>query len=170
LPAGSAAEAAEGQRARIAQALSCLTRSHVISSGLHLPAVQPRAVVLSDGDAVALRGNAGLTLSVAEHFSLAQVTDGWSTVRTAYFIELGQRGGDELLAFHWHPVGASRVRTPHLHVGAEVRIGSRWLPKVHVPTGAVALQDVLTLCIEELEVEPIRDDWRVVLERSRESL
>ena len=142
----------------------------MVSSGLHLPPEQPRAVVLSDGDAVALRGNAALMLSVAEHFSPVQQTDGWTTVRTAYFVEVGQQGGGELLAFHWHPVGASRVRTPHLHVGAEVRIGSRWLPKVHVPTGAIALQDVLTLCVEELEVEPIRDDWLVVLERSRESL
>lgn len=150
--------------------MSCLARSHVISSGLHLPAVQPRAAVLNDGDAVALRGNAGLTLSMAEHFSLVQATDGWSAVRTAYFIELGQQDGGELLAFHWHPVGASRIRTPHLHVGVDVRIGSRWLPKIHVPTGAVALQDVLALCVEELEVEPIRDDWRGVLERSRESL
>jgi hypothetical protein len=130
---------------------------------------QPRAVALSDGDAVALRGETCLTLSVAEHFSLMQGADGWSAIRTAYFIALGHQGGGELLAFHWHPLGASHVRTPHLHVGAEVRIGSRWLPKVHVPTGAVALQDVVAICVDELEVEPIRDDWRVVLERTRDS-
>lgn len=150
--------------------MSCVTRGHVIASGSHLPATQPRAVVLSDGDAIGLRGPTALTLSVAEHFTVVEQTDGWSTVRSAYFFAVGQQGGGELLAFHWHPLGASRVRTPHLHVGAEVRVGSRWLPKVHVPTGAIALQDVLLLCVEELDVEPIRDDWRVVLDQSREPL
>lgn len=142
----------------------------MIASGSHLPATQPRALVLKDGDGVELRGDTALTLSVAEHFALVEQTDGWSTVRTAYFIALAQQRGGELLAFHWHPAGASQIRTPHLHVGAEVRIGSRWLPKVHVPTGAIALQDVFMLCIEELDVKPIRDDWRVVLEQSREPL
>jgi hypothetical protein len=32
----------------------------------------------------------------------------------------------------------------------------------------IALQDVLMLCIEELDVEPIRDDWRLVLDQTRE--
>lgn len=155
---------------KIARALSCVTRGHVIASGTHLPVTQHRAVALSNGDAVELKGNSGLTLSFAEHFALVDQANGWATVRTAYFIAVGQQGGGELLAFHWHPPGASRIRTPHLHVGAEVRVGSRWLPKVHVPTGPIALQDVLLLCIHELDVEPVRDDWRVVLDQSREPL
>ncbi len=59
------------------------------------------------------------------------------------------------------------MRTPHLHVGAEIRVGERWLPKIHIPTGPIALQDLLILAIEELGVEPIRDDWRLILDQTR---
>jgi hypothetical protein len=141
----------------------------VVAGGAHLPPARPRAVVLSNGDSVDLRGSASLRLSVAEHFALVEEADGWSTSSAAYYYVLGQQGGGELLAFHWHPAGASTVQTPHLHVGVDVRVGARWLPKVHVPTGVVALQDVLALCIEELGVEPLRDDWQVVLDQTRRS-
>lgn len=105
-------------------------------------------------------------MSVAEQVQLLEEGSGWTARVVAYFYVLAQ-DNSELLSFHWHPRGPSSVRTPHLHVGAEVRVGERWLPKVHIPTGVVALQDVLVLAIEELGVQPIRDDWRVVIDRTR---
>lgn len=76
-------------------------------------------------------------------------------------------GGRELLAFHWHPQGASVVKTPHLHVATDLQIGDRWLASAHLPTGQIALVDVLWLALEDFGVRPLRDDWRAVLERSR---
>lgn len=87
---------------------------------------------------------------------------------TAYLFAIGDDSGRELIAYHWHPQGPSRVTGPHLHVHADIQLGSAWLPKAHLPTGTVALQDVLRLAIEELGVEPLRDDWQAVLEASRE--
>lgn len=166
MPASSPVEAGERHRASVAQALACVARSHVVTGGAHLPPTQPRAVVLNDGNAVPLGGSAPISLSVAEQVQLLEEGSGWTARVVAYFYVLAQ-DNSELLSFHWHPRGPSSVRTPHLHVGAEVRVGERWLPKVHIPTGVVALQDVLVLAIEELGVQPIRDDWRVVIDRTR---
>ncbi|MCP9490466.1 MAG: hypothetical protein MSC31_11410 [Solirubrobacteraceae bacterium MAG38_C4-C5] len=150
----------------VARALSCVARSHVVSGGAHLAATQPRAVVLNDGNAVSLRGPTPLAISVAGQFTVVEEAKGWTPRVLAYFYVLAQED-TELLSFHWHPVGPSPVRTPHLHVGVEVRVGERWLPKVHVPTGVIALQDILLLAFEELSVEPIRDDWGMILAETR---
>lgn len=123
--------------------------------------------MLSDGNPVNLRGSTALALSVAQQFTVVEGSEGWEAHISAYFYALADTAGCELLAFHWHPAGPSPVRTPHLHVGAEVRVGDRWLPKVHIPTGPVALQDVLALTIEELGAEPIRDDWALILDQTR---
>jgi hypothetical protein len=64
-------------------------------------------------------------------------------------------------AYHWHPVGASHVTSPHLHLGGQ--IGDIDLSKLHFPTGAVALPDVLRFAIADLGVEPLRADWRDLL-------
>lgn len=164
--AGSPAEAAELHRAKVARALSCVARAHVLSGGAHLAPTQPRAIVLNDGDEVLLRAPTPIGISVAEQFTLLEAPGGWSARILAYFYVLAQ-DQSEVLSFHWHPAGASSVRTPHLHVGAEIRVGERWLPKIHIPTGAIALQDLLMLAIEELGVEPIRDDWRLILDQTR---
>lgn len=42
---------------------------------------------------------------------------------------------------------------------ADVQVGTRWLGKVHLRTGPVALHDLIALSIEELGVMPLRDEW-----------
>jgi hypothetical protein len=37
------------------------------------------------------------------------------------------------------------------------------LGELHLPTGAIRLEDIVALAIEELGAEPLREDWRVVL-------
>lgn len=137
-----------------------------MSGGAYLAPTQPRAIVLNDGDEVLLRASVPIGISVAEQFALDETADGWSARVLAYFYVLAQ-DRSEILSYHWHPAGSSSVRTPHLHVGAEIRVGERWLPKIHIPTGPIALQDLLILAIEELGVEPIRDDWRLILDQTR---
>ncbi len=61
------------------------------------------------------------------------------------------------LAYHWHPVGVSPVTWPHLHVGGTV--AGIDLSRAHLPTGQVALPDVLRFAIVDLGVRPLRDDW-----------
>lgn len=118
---------------------------------------------------MALQGTPRLTLAVAEHLqALPAGGSGEVAVRdVAYLFGIGDESGRELLSYHWHPSGPSRIIGPHLHVHADIQLGTAWLPKVHVPTGPVALQDVLRVLLEELGVEPIRDDWELVLESTR---
>jgi hypothetical protein len=118
---------------------------------------------------VRLKGNSHLTLSVGQQFRVVESgrAEGWRVQVVAYFYALGQQGGGELLAYHWHPRESSSRLGPHLHVAAEIQVGQLWLPKVHLVTGPILLQDVLTLALMELDVTPLRDDWEQVLERTR---
>lgn len=74
----------------------------------------------------------------------------------------------ELLSYHWHPAGQSPVVTPHLHVAC--RAGNADLSKVHLPTGPVTLVDVIRCAITEFGVQPLRADWRAVLDRADQTL
>jgi hypothetical protein len=70
----------------------------------------------------------------------------------------------ELYAFHWHPEARS---FPHAHVEAGTGIASALVGR-HLPTGIVTVEDVLRFAIEELAVEPLRDDWPAVFRETRE--
>jgi hypothetical protein len=66
-----------------------------------------------------------------------------------YDYELSERG-DVMFGWHWHPESKrSTVRWPHLHLPP----GSAYRSK-HVPTGRVALEDVLLFAINDMNAEP----------------
>lgn len=120
-------------------------------------------------DAVALRGNSHLTLAVSEHYTITnQHNLGWQVDRVAYFYAIGRQDSGELLAYHWHPRGKSPVVSPHLHVRANIQVGDRWLGKVHLPTAAIPLENIVALVINELGAEPLREDWESVVDNHRE--
>jgi hypothetical protein len=79
----------------------------------------------------------------------------------SYWINIGA-GAFE---YHWHPVGASPVRTPHLHVNprADSISGAVSLERLHLPTGPVSLAAIVRFLITELGVEPNRADWVRIL-------
>lgn len=144
--------------------LTCLTPAHVDVGGGYVPSAAPHALVMAGNDAVALRGTSRLTLAVSEHyFVVEEPSAGWRIQNSAYFYAVGRQDTGELLAFHWHPRGKSPIVTPHLHVRANIQIGERWLGKVHLPTGFVAIDDIVLLAIQELGAEPLRQDWEAVL-------
>ena len=89
------------------------------------------------------------------------------TVYYAYGLEDSQTG-HEIFAYHWHPKGPSRVRHPHLHLEQGALIGRPELSGRHLPTGHVALRDVLIFLIEEFSVKPGRKDWKQTLEEKAE--
>ncbi|HEX5308922.1 MAG TPA: hypothetical protein VFW38_07570 [Solirubrobacteraceae bacterium] len=119
---------------------------------------------MAGNDPVALRGTSRLTLAISEHYFVVNAPDNdWQVQSAAYFYAVGRQDTGELLAFHWHPCGNSPVTTPHLHVRANIQIGERWLGKVHLPTGFVAIEDIVTLAIRELGAEPLREDWEALI-------
>lgn len=109
-----------------------------------------------------LRGEGPLTLDVSEHYRLVEQRDGWTVAVVAYFYVLGY-AGRELVAYHWHPRGRSTISGRHLHVHSDRQLDGRWFGKLHLPTGAIRLEDIILLAIEELGAGPLREDWLAVL-------
>jgi hypothetical protein len=151
------AEAIEQYRGRTVRLLSCVTSAHTTVSAYHASDL-PHRLLLADGDAVRLRTESRLTLDVTEQYRVHEDAEGWRAEVVGYLYGI-ECEGRELLSYHWHPGGDSSIATPHMHVGVDVRVGDRWLGKVHLPTGAVGLEQVVALAIVELGVEPLREDW-----------
>jgi hypothetical protein len=119
---------------------------------------------------VPLQGDHRLTLSVLHRYAVRDDTGsrGARLVRSrAYWYHIAERDGPELIAFHWHPGSHGQVPYAHLHVeGGPGNVAiSR---KRHVPTGRVSLEAVVRFAIEELGVQPIRPDWREILDQGIE--
>jgi hypothetical protein len=151
------------------QALDCLTPTVLNVSGGYFAADRPHALTLGDGDPVALQGSERLGLSVAQNYRLVEFEGPrgpWKVQTIAYFYEL-RRGDHELLAYHWHPQGASRYTSPHLHLGAGAEIAFAPLHRVHLPTGRIAVEELLRIAITEFGARPRRGDWEEVLDRTQ---
>lgn len=63
----------------------------------------------------------------------------------------------------------SAIAFPHMHIGFGLR--GHDLPidnKAHIPSGRVALEDVVLFAIRELKVKPLRENWEEIIGRARE--
>ncbi|HEV2786686.1 MAG TPA: hypothetical protein VGV67_09885 [Solirubrobacteraceae bacterium] len=150
-------------------AISCVSPSVLQVAGGYAPSAQPHALVLGDGDFQPLRGESKLSLSVGQQYRIVEADDArgpWKVQTVAYAYVL-QADDQELIAFHWNPTGAGSVTRPHLHLGPAAGCAYPALARAHVPTGRIALEDVLRLAIEEFGVEPLRDDWSELLETTQ---
>lgn len=110
-------------------------------------------------------------LSFSQHYRIIHVSDEpdrgpWNVSTAAYLYELDDADGHHVLAYHWHPEGRSHFSTPHMHLGHGARIGRTDLANAHLPTGRIAIQELLRAAITQLGVQPRREDWSVVLERT----
>jgi hypothetical protein len=150
------AEAIERYRGRTVRLLSCVTTEHVVVSAYHASDDAPHQLELADP--AKLRSAHPLHLNLAEHYEVHEDADGWHVEIVGYLYAI-EYEGRELASYHWHPRGDSPIIWPHMHVGADIRVGDRWLGKVHLPTGAVGLERVVALAIAELGAKPLRDDW-----------
>ena len=110
-----------------------------------------------------------LLLGMSQYFHILDDPEsGECTVRTAsYTYEiLDFNSHKDLFCFHWEP--HSKVKYPHTHLGFGV--SSHGLPidnKAHIPSGRVALEDVVEFLINDLGVKPLKKDWVEIIEPSR---
>lgn len=148
------AEAVEHYRGRTVRLLSCVTSVHVVARAYHL-SDKPHELELAD--TAKMRGGP-LSIDVAEEYEVRQDAEGWRVEILGYLYAIGYEGR-ELVSYHWHPSGSSPITWPHMHVGANIQVGDRWLGKVHLPTGAVGFERVVAMAIAELGAKPLRDDW-----------
>jgi hypothetical protein len=150
-------------------AISCVSSSVLQVAGGYAPSARPHALVLGDGDFQRLHGDSKLSLSVGQQYRIIEADEArgpWKvqTVAYAYVLQADDR---ELIAFHWNPTGAGSVTRPHVHIGPAGGCTHPALTRAHLPTGRIALEDILRLAIEELGVEPLRSDWSGILETTQ---
>jgi len=91
-------------------------------------------------------------------------------ILVSYAARILESGGREILVFHWHPESVSPVKHPHIHLSSRIRpiplepVGlTLSLAAHHIPTGPVALADVVRYLIADAGVEPRRPDWPDIL-------
>jgi hypothetical protein len=120
------------------------------------------------GGPVRLRG-CSLLLAVSQYFRiLDNLESGECAVRTeSYTYEILDSGsGNDLFCFHWEP--HSTVKYPHVHLGFAAK--GHGLPidnKAHIPSGRVAVEDIVTFLVSDLGVKPLKEDWADILAAER---
>jgi hypothetical protein len=163
---------AERFAASMLSALSCLshqparlTVSKTAPANFRFEFLPPsRPIILRYGHA-----HRRLLFSMSYEFSISLRDVAMPTTQvdvSGYSVTLADGFENELLAYHWHPIGLSHVRTPHLHLGAStVRNDAIPINETHLPTGVVTLPEIVRYLIEEIGVEPNRADWKTILVR-----
>jgi len=147
--------------------LSCVTNA-VLQVESYRPSDAVLAATLNRGVGVPLGLSNPLRLGVRLHYRVVRDVNGWWRAQTAaYHFELTDETETEILAYHWHPEGRSPVTWPHLHLGQAIGQLSRVATRAHLPTGFIALEDLIELAITEFGVAPRRLDWEAVLRRTR---
>jgi len=166
-------EAAGRFLAPIARALACVTPTRPIATG-HAAGCAG-VLTFPAGGAVTL-GPRRLRFGVTMRYTIERTADPhdprgpWKVRTLGYAYTLDAATGPELLAYHWHPdqpEGRRLVAFPHVHVRAIKDGADRRLCVAHLPTGRIALEDVLELLLGDFKVRRLRGDWRQVLGETR---
>jgi hypothetical protein len=93
------------------------------------------------------------------------------TVTTKYYLySIADADGKDLVGFHFHPdLTEDPILYPHIHAYAnqDPRYLSLNLHRKHIPSGRVALEDVIRWLISELKVKPLRKNWDDVLTKAK---
>jgi hypothetical protein len=84
------------------------------------------------------------------------------TQEYSYRLLGGPEEQNEIIAYHWHPLEPG-VHWPHLHLKA--------LPKVHLPTSRVCLEDVVSMLIRDYHIKPHRShaECNEILQRNKKA-
>jgi len=153
----------------IQQAVSCVTVARFLPEG-YRPTEEPYSGSLGRGQPVTLGSDAALSLKVVLRYRLLREAGpgtGWIVRIVSYIYAMTDAVDAEFVAYQWDPYGRSPITWPHVHLGPALGAVPRRFLRAHLPTGQVALQDVLHVAIADLGVAPRRPDWALVLERTR---
>jgi hypothetical protein len=168
----STPQAAQTRYVRILQkSLSCLTKA-IWYVGPSPEGGEDRSLATSESP-LCLRTDAGhdLLFSASQRFELVpdhRYEGEWKSRTLAYVYELKVDREDEpeLLGWHWHPLTTPDRLLPHVHVRADYNGLKDHLAKLHLPSGRVSFEEIVRLLIEDLGVEPARNDWDAILSES----
>jgi hypothetical protein len=152
------------------QAISCVTYSVINVRGGFYPADEPHILTVGNGEPVQLGGQLRLRLTATMRYRVVEVPADrapWKVQAAAYAYALDGADGQEIIAYHWHPRERTATASPHIHLGAGAGIRDHPIGKAHLPSGRVALEEILRLAIADLGTAPLRDDWEAVLHRTQ---
>ncbi len=162
MPGRTPHQAVENYRRPLQLAISCIdVRVIIRASG----AQTGREHVLTLSKPATLAAT-NYTLDVSQNYVIIPYKTGKERYRVntrAYSYVVEDRQGHEVLAYQWHPKGQSQITEPHLHVHCEP------LESTHLPTGRIALEDLLVYLIDEMGAKPAHHGWRDVLKKTREA-
>jgi hypothetical protein len=123
----------------------------------------PNALTLAGGDQVRIADELALRASQTYHVvreSRFNPLGNWKVKTAAYAYSIEEWETEaEILTFHWHPQTPGSVPWPHLHIGGDIK-------KLHVPTGRIALEQVVRLAID-MGATCRRSDWDTVLTQTQ---
>ncbi len=92
--------------------------------------------------------------------------DQWrmTTRRYDFTLVSRTRSTEVVFGWHWHPASKrSRITYPHVHVPSASAFKTR-----HIPTGRVALEDVILFGFDDLGVLPAHQDARRIVAEVRD--
>lgn len=180
MPSKTPRAAVGAVRDRLGTVAACVTERPVVGSG-SIAALQPQEFSFRPVGLPAplrtRRDDRRLLFRLAIGYAIEANAQGYTARETLYRYQLLDGNGREILAgeYHWHPTGVSPVTSPHLHLSgrlAPLDAGRGQAPVslggMHLPTGPVALADVVRLLVTEFGVEPRRADWDAVLHSNRD--
>lgn len=79
-----------------------------------------------------------------------------------YDYELFEKS-EQIFGWHWHPTSKrSQITWPHFHMPQASRYKS-----AHIPTGRLALEDLLLFLIDEMDALPQLENARSIIEETR---
>jgi hypothetical protein len=151
------------------RAASCVTESVFRPSARGYSAGTGHAMILNKGRPVRLSAAQPLLLFAQLEYDVVRTDDvdrgPWKVRTRGYRYHVLSADEDEVALYHWHPGGTSTYEDPHVHVGPTQLHGEAIITKrMHLPSGRIAFEQVLTLMIREFGVEPRRDDHEAVIE------
>lgn len=146
---------------------SCITHGPILHDCHHPADGKEHWLVFGGRDGIPLgRTRASLRLEINQRFRLVEADGKWRVTTTRYFYAVIGRDEREVLAYHWHPNVPSRAE-PHLHLSAGAGALLPILNGAHLPTGRIAIEDVVWLALRELRGTPLRPDHLEVLDQGR---
>ena len=158
-------EAVANYQEALQRLVSCVTPSVVVTDRYH-PAQTLFSMTVNDGEPVSLEGSSRLQFKLVQYCATDDEPEqrlSWRVTSRGYTYAIYDSEGREILLYHWHPIGASVVETPHLHLKQGAQVGRAEVRNAHLPTGEVSLNAVLRVLIEEMGVNPRRTDWESIL-------
>lgn len=153
----------------IRQAVGCITPPILHTVGHAIRPEHTHTLLLRDGASVRVGdGTYRFRFSQRYRFEQSEVPrPRWIAATVGYIYQFEAIRDDrptEVIAFHWHPEPEQLVRFPHVHLGYGAGNLRHGLDKAHIPTGQLALAEVIRFAITELGVEPLRADWAELLQ------